>query len=60
MLFNKNKILCDVDFKNGSIIFDDFTINPFFPLSDQELALKEDLLQVNYGNYLFDVGWENL
>jgi len=52
-----NKILHDIDFKDGNIIFDDFAINFFFPLLGQELTLKEDLLQVDYGNYLLDIGW---
>ncbi len=52
-----NKILYDIDFKGGDIIFDDSTVDIFFPLSNQEITLKEDLLQVNYGNYLLGVGW---
>lgn len=48
----------DFDFSPGKVVYNDFLIDPHQPLSRQCEALKEDLLQVNFGeNYILDVGW---
>lgn len=48
-----------VDFRDGVVEFDDFIhIDDQKPLDEQGDSLKEDLLQVYYGEYLvLDVGW---
>lgn len=48
----------DLDFTPGIVIYNDFDINPKIPLRKQKFSLKEDMLQVNYGDlYLIDIGW---
>ncbi|UVM51641.1 hypothetical protein LOY38_06245 [Pseudomonas sp. B21-015] len=48
----------DLSLLTGKIIFDDLSLLTDQPLAGQIDALKEDLLQVEYGKQLLlDVGW---
>lgn len=53
----RNKFFELIDFKDGRVTYDSFDIDPLLPISEQEFSLREDLLQVEYGSYLLDVGW---
>jgi hypothetical protein len=50
-------VMINIDFGKGKIIYNDFRINFELPYKQQLDKLKEDLLQVNYNNYLLDLGW---
>lgn len=53
----KSNFLRSVNFKSGTITYNDFDIDPLTPFSEQKFSLKEDILQVDYGSYLIDLGW---
>lgn len=53
----QNIFLKSINFKSGEIIYNGFDINPLIPLSRQKYSLQEDMLQVDYGLYLIDIGW---
>jgi len=53
----RSKFFEFIDFKGGRVTYDSFDIDPLLPLSQQELSLQEDMLQVDYGSYVVDVGW---
>lgn len=52
-----NIFLKSINFKSGKVTYNDFNVDPFIPLIDQKFSLKEDMLQIDYGSYLIDVGW---
>jgi len=52
-----DQFLKSINFRSGVITYNDFDIDPLIPLIEQEFSLKEDILQVDYGPYLLDLGW---
>lgn len=46
-----------IDFKSGDITYYDFNINPTLPLKDQIAYMQDNLIQIEYSNYIVDVGW---
>jgi len=53
----ENNFLKSIDFKSGHIAYNGFYIDRSIPLTRQKFLLQEDMLQVNYGPYVVDVGW---
>lgn len=48
----------EIDLKGGSLSYYDFNIDSNVPLQNQIYEIKEDLIQILYGDhYLIDVGW---
>lgn len=43
--------------KNGKFLYNEFHVNFTKDFSEQLESLKEDLLQVEFDEYLVDVGW---
>ncbi len=47
-----------IDFKKGTIIYLDFTIDASLAVEQQRWSHKEDLMQISFDNgYLIDLGW---
>jgi hypothetical protein len=48
-----------LDLKGGLIVYNTFNIDVNASLEDQIYELREDLLQIKYGHYLVDVGFDS-
>ena len=53
----QNNFFDSINVKSGKTTYNSFDINPLIPLSRQKFSLQEDILQVDYGDYLIDIGW---
>lgn len=52
-----SNFLKSINFRNGIITYNDFNIDPLIPFLEQKYSLKNNMLLVDYHNYMIDVGW---
>ena len=51
-------MLNNINLRRGKITYDDFAIDINTPLSEQDMSLQQDLMQIGFSNnYLIDLGW---
>jgi hypothetical protein len=52
-------VIDNLNILDGIIVYNDFSIFPNIPFSNQKYSFKEDILQIKFGKrFLLDVGWK--